>query len=95
MGSISATEGAGGQGIRTDKFRYFAVFNSTKEGIDFMWNTLKGKGFDSATEDNIVDLYIDKWLSPAPATAQKIKNNKRSTYSKIFNTAKDFINNVT
>ena len=95
IGSISTTEGAGGQGIRTDKFRYFAVFNSTKGGIDFMWNTLKGKGFDSATEDNIVDLYIDKWLSPSPATAQKIKNNKRSTYSKIFNTAKDFINNVT
>ena len=93
-GSVAATEGAGGRGVRTDRIRYFASFNSEQDGVEFMYKTLDGKGFQTATENNIVDLYIDKWLSPSPDVAQNIKTNKRATYSNIFNTAKNLINAV-
>ena len=93
-GSTASTEGAGGQGIRTDKIRYFAAFTSTENGVDFMANTLGGKGFNSANANNIVDLYIDKWLSPSPEVAARVKANKRTTYSNLFNTAKNLIDAV-
>lgn len=93
-GSVPATEGAGGQGIRTDKIRYFASFSSTENGVDFMAKTLDGKGFGDANQNNIVDLYIDKWLSPAKTTADKIKANKRKVYSDLFLTAKNLVDNA-
>ena len=59
-----------------------------------MANTLGGKGFNSANANNIVDLYIDKWLSPSPEVAARVKANKRTTYSNLFNTAKNLIDAV-
>ena len=94
IGSVAATEGVGGQGVRTDKIRYFAAFASTKSGVNFMADTLKGKGFDEANENNIIDLYLDKWLSPSPATAQSIKQKSRDKYRNIFNNAKNLIDAV-
>lgn len=93
-GAVPSTEGAGGQGIRTDKIRYFASFPTTENGIDFMAKTLEGKGFSGATQNNIVDLYIDRWLSPAKETADRIKRDKRQTYSNLFLTAKNLIDNA-
>lgn len=93
-GSIPSTEGAGGQGIRTDQIRYFASFADTNIGVDFMAKTLEGKDFNTASSDNIVDLYVDKWLSPSPSVATQIKRDKRTSYSKLFNKAKNLIDNA-
>ena len=83
-GSWTGVEGKAGQGVRTTKQRYFASFATEEDGIKFMLQILKGKGFDKATDgDKFLKLYLDKWLSPTEETKQKIyKKEKESGYRK-------------
>lgn len=103
-GSVAATEGVGGQGIRTDDVRYFMSFPSERNGILFMaealtrknapGNLLNGGTNMYTAADNWPDFYIDKWLSPSEATKQKEKSaTGRAKYIDVFNKANNYIIN--
>jgi len=64
-GSFPSTEGSAGQGIRTSETRYFASFASEENGIRFIANQLKRKGWSNVTEDSIATTYYKTWLGPA------------------------------
>jgi len=83
-GSWTGKEGKAGQGVRTTDQRYFASFATEEDGIKFMLQILKGKGFDKATDgDKFLKLYLDKWLSPTEKTKQKIyKEEEKTQYRK-------------
>lgn len=83
-GSWTGKEGSAGQGVRTTDQRYFASFANEEDGIKFMLQILKGKGFDKATDgDKFLKLYLDKWLSPTEETKQKIyKKEEKTEYRK-------------
>ena len=94
-GSILSSEGKGGQGVRTTKYRAFASFESDEKGLLFMAKTITSKtkkprtaqlengksvSFKGPiTRDNIMDYYILKWLSPALTSVEQILVTDRAT----------------
>jgi len=93
-GSVSSTEGSGGEGTRTSHWRYFASFKNEQQGILFMVRTLRDKAkkskerkvegktvsyiAGSINRNNIADFYILKWLAPGNAVVKKRLITNRS-----------------
>ena len=92
-GSFSSTEGSGGVGIRTSKTRYFASFETEKNGILFMLTKLSERGFQNVTSGkSFANLYYRKWLAPGDESRiQELLERNESSLTSYYENAKSLI----
>ena len=99
--AVSSTEGSGGTGDRTTKYRWFAAFNSEADAAKFMISTIKdrkdvdenGKEIKFSTVNDgetWAKLHTLRWLSPSDKR-ERIKNTESmKKKGKTWDKAKEF-----